>query len=116
VTEDWTKAPDIDLWFKYRELKDKNDVQANTVGNEIQRRHSMNPQKYTLQSLTPSLDKPTSLYNMLVPEYEKLVAVPNDTEAKYLIKYYKQSAEMEGMSTKQIDEADSKAREDASIR
>jgi len=51
MTDDYTKVPDIDLWFKYRELRDKNDVQANAVGNEIQRRHSTNPQKYTLQSI-----------------------------------------------------------------
>jgi len=52
---------------------------------------------------------------MLVPEYEKLVAVPQDQEAKDIIKYYKQSAEMEGMSTKQIDEVDVKARKDAKV-
>jgi hypothetical protein len=52
---------------------------------------------------------------VLIPEYEKLHAVPEDKEAKDIIKYYKQSAEMEGMPPKQIDEVDSKARKDANI-
>ena len=116
MTDDWSKTPDIELWFKYRELNEKKDIQAYAVGNEIQRRANANPGKYALQSLTPSLDNPTNLYNMLVPEYEKLVAVPNDTEAKDMIKYYKQSAEIEGMKPKQIDEVDSKARKDANVR
>ena len=113
--ENLEKVPDVELWFKFRELNEKGDAQAIPYGNEIQRRYNENPQKYALRSLTPSLKVPVNLYNLLVPEYEKLLAVPEDKEAKSVIKYYKQSAEMEGMTNQQVEETDKKARRDANI-
>ena len=115
MTDDLTKVPDIDLWFKFRELNEAGDRDASAYQNEIQRRFDSNPRKYGLEYLDTALNTPDKLYRILIPEYEKLHAVPSDTEAKDLIKYYKQSAEMEGMSTKQIDEVDVKARKDAKV-
>ena len=111
-----SKMPDVELWFKFRELNESGDGDASAYQNEIQRRFDSNPRKYGLEYLDTALNTPDKLYRVLVSEYEKLHAVPNDTEAKDMIKYYKQSAEIEGMKPKQIDEADSKARKDANLK
>lgn len=115
MTEDLTRVPDIDLWFKFRELNEAGSRDATAYRNEIQKRFDSNPRKYGLEYLDTALNTSGKLYRVLTPEYEKLRAVPQDKEAKDTIKYYKQSAEVEGMSTKQIDEVDSRARKDAKV-
>ena len=108
-----SKIPDIDLWFKFRELNEAGSKDATAYQNEIQRRFDSSPRKYGIEFLDTALNTSDKLYRVLIPEYEKLRAVPEDKETRDSIKYYKQSAELEGLEPQQIEETDKKARKDA---